>query len=77
MPIGVDLIDKDGPVLAAVANQVPLAVAVNVEPPHHVSALHGRFPNGGVDGLTSPRDVAWQADVNRNQAWHLLPPKQV
>ena len=33
--IGVDLIDEDGPVLAAVPGQVSLPVAVDVEPPHH------------------------------------------
>ena len=62
--IGVDLINENGPVLAAVPSQVPLPVAVNVEAPYHTPALNWRFPNGGADGLASPRDVARQAHVD-------------
>ena len=62
--IGVDLINENGPVLAAVPSQVPLPVAVNVEPPYHAPALNWRLPNGGADGLASPRDVARQAHVD-------------
>jgi hypothetical protein len=38
-----DLIDKDGPVLAAVPRQITLTIAVDVEPPHHTPAFHRAF----------------------------------
>ena len=62
--IGVDLINENGPVLAAVPYQVPLPVTVNVEPPYQAPTLNGCLPNGGVDGPPSPRDVARQAHVD-------------
>jgi hypothetical protein len=65
MMIGVDLINEDGPVLATVPSQVPLPVAIDVELTYHVSALNRCLPNGGVDGLPSPRDVTRQAHVDR------------
>jgi hypothetical protein len=58
--IGVYLIDEDGPVLAAVPNQIPLAVAIDIESPYHAPALNGCLPNGGADGLPSPRDITRQ-----------------
>ncbi len=72
--IGVDLIDEHGPVLAAVARQVPLSVAVDVESAHHARPFDRRLPNGGVDGLALPRDVARQTDVDGKQARHHLIP---
>src|SRR5712671_1991142 len=73
--IGLNLVDKDGPMRAAVPHQVPLAITVDVEPLHHPPALNGRLPNGGVDGLSLPRDIAWQTHVDRKQMSHhfLLP----
>jgi hypothetical protein len=61
--IGVDLIDEDGSVLAAVPRQVPLSVAVDIESPYQAPALNRCFPNGGVDGLLSPREVTGQTHV--------------
>src|SRR5262249_26136657 len=74
--IGVDLIDEDGAVLTAVPSQVPLAVAIDIESPDHAPALNGCLPNGGVDGLPSPRDIPWQTHVDRKQACrHSLLPR--
>jgi hypothetical protein len=41
--IGVDLIDEDGSVLAAVRSQVPLSVAVDIESPYQAPALNRCF----------------------------------
>ena len=72
--IGIDLIDEDGPLLAAVAGQIPLPVAVDIEPAHHAPALDRCLPNAGVNGLASPDDFARQADVDRKQACrHFIP----
>src|SRR5262249_34994884 len=65
--IGVDLIDEDGPVFAAMPNQVPLPIPVDIEPPHHPPALNRCLPDSGVDSLSCPCDVAWQADIDRKQ----------
>src|ERR1051326_5835420 len=74
--IGVDLIDEDSALLAAVPGQVPLPIAVYVEPPYHAAALNRRLPNGGVDGPAPPRDVARQAHVDGKQAWHHFSPRR-
>ena len=63
-----DLVDKDCPVFAAMPRQISLAVAIDVEPPYHPSALNRRLPDGGVDGFPLPRDVAWQAYIDREQS---------
>ena len=65
--IGVDLIDEDGPVLAAVPSQVPLSVAVDIESPYQAPALNRCFPNGGVDGLPSPGDITRQTHVDETK----------
>src|SRR5215472_1028745 len=61
--IGFDLVDKDGPVFAAMPRQVSLAVAIDIEPAHHLPAFNGRLPDSGVDGFPLPLDVAWQAHI--------------
>jgi hypothetical protein len=33
--IGVDLVNENGPVLAAVPDQISLTITVDIEPPHH------------------------------------------
>jgi hypothetical protein len=73
LPISVriDLINKDRAMLAAVSLQVALTIALDVEPPHHSTALHGRFPNSGMDSFALPRDVAREPNINREQARHL------
>ena len=55
--IGVDLIDENGAVLAAVANQVSLPIAIDIEPADRARTLNRCLPNGGVDGLPLPGDI--------------------
>ncbi len=64
IPIGIHLIDKYRPAFAAVAGQVPLSVAVDVEPAHHARTLNRRLPDGGMDGLALPVNVARQAHID-------------
>src|ERR1700731_4435492 len=68
--IGSDLINEDGPMLAAMARQISLTIAVDVEPSHHAPAWNRRLPDGGVDRLSSPPDIARQTHVERKQARH-------
>jgi hypothetical protein len=65
-----DLVDKDGPVFAAMPRQISLAVAIDVEPSCHAPALDRRLPDGGVYGFPLPLDVAWPAHIHRKQARH-------
>jgi len=68
--IGVNLINKDRAMFAAMPDQITLTVAIDVEPPHHPPALNGRLPDGGVNSLSLPRDVARQTHIDRKQACH-------
>jgi hypothetical protein len=75
MAIGVDLINENSTVLAAMPSQVSLPIAIDVEPADQARALNRRFPNGGVDGLPLPGDILREAHVYGKQArrhFHLL-----
>ena len=63
--IAIDLVDKDGPMFAAVADQVALSVAVEIERPRHAPARNGALPHRRVNRLSMPRDILWKTDVNR------------
>ena len=65
--VGPGLVDQHGALLAAVAGQVALPVAVDVEAADHRRAVHRVFPHAGVDGLPLPGHVLGQADVHRQQ----------
>ena len=74
LPIAVriDLIDEDRAMLAAMPLQIALTIPVDVEPPHHSTALNRRFPDSGVDSFALPRDVAREPNIDRKQARHLF-----
>ena len=52
---------------AAVADQVALPVAVEIEPPRHAPARNGALPDRRVDRFAAPRDIVRKTDVNRQQ----------
>jgi hypothetical protein len=62
--IRIHLVDEDCPLLPSVPGQVCLLVTIDVEPPHHPSALHGLLPYGGAHRLPSPGDVAGQTNIH-------------
>jgi hypothetical protein len=64
------LVDEDGPLLAAVALRVALAVAVDVETAHHPRAGHRLLPGTRVNGLAMPRHVLGHPDIDRQQPCH-------
>jgi hypothetical protein len=55
--VGLDLVDHDGPMLAAVPDRIALAVAVHLPASHPARAGYGTFPDAGVDGPALPRHV--------------------
>jgi hypothetical protein len=61
--VGVRLIDEDGAVLTPVSGQIPLPVAIDIEPSHHARAWNRCLPHGSVNSLLSPRDVTREANV--------------
>ena len=65
--VGVDLVDEDGALLAAVARQVALAVAVDVELAHAAGAGDRVLEDAGEDGLPLPGHVLRHADVDGQQ----------
>ncbi len=67
VPVGVDLVDQHGPLLATVPGEVALAVAVDVEPADHGRAVDRVLPHPGMDGPALPGDVLGQAHVDRQQ----------
>ena len=69
------LINHDRALLAAVAGEVALAVALDIDAPHHDWSFDGGLPNPRVYGLAPPRDVLRLSDVDRNQPAHDFSPK--
>ncbi len=64
VPVGVDLVDEHGSLLAAVAVQVALAVPVDVQPPHHPRPVDLALPHAGMDRLAVPGHIFRQAHVD-------------
>ena len=65
LPIAIrfDLVDEDGSLLTAVSGQVPLAVALEVQPADATPTRQRTLPDPGVYSASLPRDVAWKSDV--------------
>ena len=65
--ITIDLVDKDRPLFAAMADQVALPVTLQIQPARHARARNGALPDRGMDRFPVPRDIVWKADVYRQQ----------
>src|SRR4051794_16494141 len=68
VPVGVELVDEDGALLAAVTAQIPLAVPVDVELAHAARSGDGVLEDSREDRLALPPHVLWHADVDRQQS---------
>src|SRR5262249_44705378 len=60
-----DLIDVDGTLLTAMAGEVTLAVAIQVQPANLAAAGHRILPDSGVHDAALPFDVARKSDIHR------------
>ena len=67
VPVGVDLVDEHGPLLAAVARQIALAVTVHVQLAHAARAGDGVLEDPCKDGLPLPGHVLRHADVHGDE----------
>src|SRR5262249_54019145 len=70
VPIGLDLVGEDRALLAAVAAEVTLPVALDVESPDAATTRDRILPDAGVHGPPAPFDVARQTDVDGEQTSH-------
>jgi hypothetical protein len=64
------LIDHDSPVLTAVALEIGLAVAVQIEPSGYDSPRDSPFPDRCANDSSLPRDFLWKADIDRQKFGH-------
>src|SRR5262249_38083681 len=69
--IGSELIDHDGPLLAAVAGKIALTISDQVEPPGNDPAIDRRLPYPCSDGPAAPQHVLWQSDIDGDDGVHL------
>src|SRR5277367_879701 len=70
IPVGFELINHNGTMFTAVAFEIALAIAVQIEPPSKDAPGDRAFPDRGADDFALPRNLAWQADINRQKFWH-------
>src|SRR5580704_15280881 len=61
--IGIHLINKNGALLPTMTGEIGLAVADNIELPHHLSSGYWTFPDGGTHSLAVPRHVARKTNI--------------
>ena len=61
--VGIDLIDQNRSVLAAMPGEIALAVTVDIQPPNQASVLDRIFPHARVHGLTAPRNVTRKSNI--------------
>jgi hypothetical protein len=65
--VGIQLVNHDGTVHASMAAQVSLAITLDIELSDDEAARHWTLPDSGMNGFTTPSDVAWQTNVNRSK----------
>src|SRR5215469_5520080 len=77
--IGSELVDEHGALLTAMAGNVTLPIALDIEPRHAATPVDRSLPDPRAYGPAPPKDVLWQSDVHGDQAAlrahrHDLPP---
>src|SRR5262249_47503322 len=70
VPVGVGLVDDPGALPSAVAAEIALAVAVDVEPAHPARPVDGVLEHAGEDGPSLPGHVLRHADVDGHERAH-------
>src|SRR5215469_5787281 len=72
LPVAIrfDLVDEDGLLLTAVANQIALTVSFQIQPADPTAASHRSLPDRSVYSATLPRDITRKSDIHRQQSRH-------
>src|SRR5208283_4983731 len=65
--VGIQLVNHDRAVHAAVASQISLAITIDIKLSDDEAARRWTLPDARVNGFAAPRDIAWQTDVNRHK----------
>ena len=65
--IGLQLVEEDRTVHAAMPGQVALSVAVDVEATDHPPFRDGVLPDPGADRPSLPLHVSWHTDIDRHE----------
>src|SRR5262249_9877634 len=60
-----DLVDEAGALLTSVPGQVPLTIAVEIQPADPTPVPHRSLPDRGVHSATLPLDVTRETDIHR------------
>lgn len=68
--VGIGLVHEYCPLLASVTAQIALAVAVDVQPPHHPRPGHRPLVDAGVHGLAVPGDILRHPHAQGSQCGH-------
>ena len=68
--VGFELVDHDRTLLAAMALEVSLAVAIEIQPAGDNPPHHRRLPDRRPDSPALPRDVLRKSDIDRNDDTH-------
>jgi hypothetical protein len=64
MAVGIELIDHNGTLLAAMRETVGLSIAGQIEPSGKNSALDRLLPNGCSDDRPPPFNVLWESNID-------------
>src|SRR5262245_29671860 len=73
LPVAIrfDLVDEDGLLLTAVADQIALTVSFQIQPTDPTAATHRILPDRGVYSATLPGDITRKSDIHRQQSRHV------
>jgi hypothetical protein len=72
IPIGFELIDHNRTVFTAMAFEIALGIAVQIEPSSKDTPGDGAFPDRCAHDFALPCNLVWQADVNGQKFCHWL-----
>nr|WP_236023262.1 hypothetical protein [Dictyobacter formicarum] len=70
--VGIQLVNKDCAVYAAMPVGVSLRISTNIQVSHHSATLYRLFPDRRAYRLSTPRDIAWQTNIDRESLWHTI-----
>jgi hypothetical protein len=73
IPVGLDLINHNGAVLTAVASEIGLAIALQIEPSSENALSDRSLPDRGANEFSLPHYLTWKTHIDGKQSghWHL------
>jgi hypothetical protein len=68
--IGLDLIDHQGALFAAMTLKICLAISIQIQAPNKDAIRHGAFPDCGTDEFALPFNFARKTNIDRQEFRH-------